>query len=79
LVGLRWWSTFTPKGKEIWKFESMVSKNSAVDSTIFWTFQFGSTVAWGVFAGLNIMTFSITDVNILWNINYFYFYFQLNE
>jgi hypothetical protein len=50
--------------------------NSAGDSTIFCTFQFGSTVAWGVFAGLNIMTFSITDVNILWKYKLFLILFS---
>jgi hypothetical protein len=36
LVGLRWWSTFTPSGREVYRFESVSQPNSRVDSTIFW-------------------------------------------
>jgi len=36
LVGLRWWSTFTPSGREVYRFESISQPNSRVDSTIFW-------------------------------------------
>jgi hypothetical protein len=61
-VGLRWWSTFTRSGKEVWKFESMPKENSPVDSTIFWTFQLGATITWAVFAVLNLLTFSMTNV-----------------
>lgn len=62
LVGLRWWSKFTRSGREVWKFESKPLKNSPIDSTIFWTFQLGATIAWSVFAVLNLLTFSVTKV-----------------
>jgi hypothetical protein len=40
----------------------MPQDNSAVDSSIFWTFQFGATCGWAFFVGINVMTMNIIDV-----------------
>jgi hypothetical protein len=60
LVGLRWWSDYDEKGKEIWKFESYDKEFNAnpVDTTFFWTSQIAFTVFWAVMFILKVLTLS---------------------
>jgi hypothetical protein len=59
LVGLRWWSDFDDRGKEVWRFESYdrEHKANAVDSAFFWTSQLVGTLTWAVFLALKILSF----------------------
>ena len=66
LVGLRWWSDFDEKGKQLWKFESydMDYEANPVDKTFFWTSQFAATGTWAFFFVIKILSFSVFWVKI---------------
>jgi hypothetical protein len=66
LVGLRWWSDFDEKGKEVWKFESYDKefKSSAVDASFFWMSQIAATGTWVAFLLIKILSFSVFWVEI---------------
>jgi hypothetical protein len=59
LVGLRWWSDFDQKGKEVWRFESYnrEHKFNGVDATFFWTGQIVGTLTWAAFLAIKILSF----------------------
>ncbi|CAD8100642.1 unnamed protein product [Paramecium sonneborni] len=63
LVGLRWYSDFNPRGDEIWRFECFDKcKRSKIDSSVFWTFQFGASCAWAFFLFTNVFSFELVDI-----------------
>ena len=67
LVGLRWWSTIDDiTGKEKWFFESMGQhfEGNKVDSRVFWTGQYTNCAVWGIFAIVNLLSFSISNLMV---------------
>jgi hypothetical protein len=76
LVGLRWWSDFDERGKEVWRFESYDREHKAngVDSAFFWTSQLAGTLIWAVFLVLKILSFDFFWVCFVLNLGSFSFH-----
>lgn len=58
LVGLRWWSDFDERGKEVWRFQSYDRDHKAntVDAAFFWTSQLIGTLTWAAFLVIKILS-----------------------
>ena len=61
LVGLRWWSFIDEEGNEKWVFESRDSqtKLNALDSTVFWYSQIGTSFFWSLFIFWELIRFCL--------------------
>ena len=71
LVGLRWWSSFDEKGKEMWRFESKDNEGgNSVDSSVFWMGQIICVLLWGFFLVVNALSFDMFWVFLLLKIGF---------
>lgn len=65
-MGLRWWSDFDERGKEIWRFESYDREHKAnsVDAAFFWTSQLVGTLTWAAFLVLKVLSIDFFWVSV---------------
>ncbi|CAD8056237.1 unnamed protein product [Paramecium sonneborni] len=63
LIGVRWYTDLSFHGQEIYKYEFYnKGEVNAIDSTVFWYCQFGSSCLWAFFVFANIFQFGFIDI-----------------